>query len=99
MTQNTYYVSQSTSACPKLGASKTPAFRPADPGDTYVAQISNLRAFGFGRSRLFQPASVLVAAPVSPIPWFHLPIQAARRTVPKNPHFTPIVPHFFALYR
>src|SRR5687767_6271846 len=34
MTQDNILVSPSTSACPKPGASKTPAFRPSDLGDT-----------------------------------------------------------------
>ncbi len=34
MTQEHILVSPLTSACPKPGTSKTPAFRPADPGDT-----------------------------------------------------------------
>ena len=126
MTRDYNLVSPSTSACPKPGADQTPAFRPADPGDTaaQVARVSKPASiFKHGRSVPF------TGHPLSrPCPSLSLSFHALSRSDasfnnsdlcanPKtfnssfgpqisNQKFanqksisTPIVPHFFALYR
>jgi hypothetical protein len=91
MTQDHILVSPLLSARPKSGA-QTPAFRPAEPGDTNRRfEALNLNAPSYFRSPF----------PVAPASWTAVaPYRfSAAMYRPTDTHFTRIVPHFFALYR
>jgi hypothetical protein len=93
MTQENILVSPLTSACPKPGGS-TPAFRPAEPGDTrrdvaHPALRDNLQVSGLSSAWTTahrDTTTVATANPVNPINPVKNPRLAALRSL-CNPFF------------